>query len=286
MTEPRILVLGGYGETGRRLADLLLSRTKSRVLVRGRDAEKAKTLAEELNRRHPDERADGEALDARDGAALRRALGGVDLLVNATTAAAPIAQVAEAAIDVGVDVVDVQFAPRQWGALDRLAPRIEATGLCVVVQAGFHPGVPAALVRWAASRMDALESAWVAGLLRPQGGIPYTPAVDDLIDSFRGYEAARASRRSVGAHPALEPGGVSQGSLRLRIRVAADEPDGPGRDAPSAAARAHPAPGRLLRGRLRPCHRLDRHVADHGRAADLRGSGREADGKAPVLVDD
>jgi hypothetical protein len=69
-----------------------------------------------------------------------------------------------------------------------VSARAEAEGRCVITQAGFHPGVPAALIRWAGARME-LERAWVGGLLRPDGGLPYTPAVDDLVESFRGYRA-------------------------------------------------------------------------------------------------
>jgi len=187
MAEPRILILGGYGETGRHLADLLLARTRSSVVVCGRDGEKARALAAELNRRHGG-RTDGVAVDASDDNALRRALDGMTLLVNATTSAVPIGTITEAAIDLGADVVDLQF-PTRASDLERLAPRIEEAGRCVVTQAGFHPGVPAALVRWASLRMEVVEFAWAAGLLRPAGGIPYTPAVDDLVESFRHYTA-------------------------------------------------------------------------------------------------
>jgi saccharopine dehydrogenase-like NADP-dependent oxidoreductase len=189
MRDATILLLGGYGETGRRLARHLLERTGARLRLAGRDRTRAEALAAELNRAHPGQRASGLALDAADQAALRRALDGVNLLIVATTAPERPAELAEAALEAGSDWVDLQFAPRQAATLGSLAPRLEAAGRCFVTQGGFHPGIPAALVRWAAARARTLESATVASWLNPRGGIPYTPAVVELVEMFRDYHA-------------------------------------------------------------------------------------------------
>lgn len=124
--------------------------------------------------------------DVTEPSDLRRAIEGADVVVNATSGHLPHGGIAEAALAAGADMVDLQFPA--WDA-SALAPSAEAAQRCLVTQAGFHPGVPGALVRWAASKVDTLTSAWTAGLLRPPGGIPYTPAVDDLVESFRHYQA-------------------------------------------------------------------------------------------------
>jgi saccharopine dehydrogenase (NAD+, L-lysine-forming) len=180
-----VLVLGGYGETGSRIARLLM-RHGTAVIIAGRDRFRAEAFADELQRGSVSTRAQGIGLDARDATALRRSLEGVGLVVNATAASTvPGAAVAAAALDAGANVLDVQFPA--W-ADAAVSARAEAEGRIVITQAGFHPGVPAALIRWAGSRMD-VERAWVGGLLRPAGGLPYTPAVDDLVESFRSYRA-------------------------------------------------------------------------------------------------
>lgn len=188
-SEGSVLILGGYGETGRRIAELLARRATRPLVLAGRDPSKASSLAEDLNARFPGVSIVGARLDARDPEAVGRAMDGVALFVNATTSSVPGPAVAGAALDAGADVVDLQFPPWDVMASSGLAARAETLGRCVVTQAGFHPGVPAALVRWAAARVPELETAWVGGLLRESGGFPYTPAVDDLVLSFRGYRA-------------------------------------------------------------------------------------------------
>jgi NAD(P)-dependent dehydrogenase (short-subunit alcohol dehydrogenase family) len=185
----RVVILGGYGETGRRIARLLASRGRGPVVVAGRDLAKAEGLADALSRSVGRARIEPLEVDAADRAALASALEGAALLVNATSSAAPIGSVVGAALDAGVDVVDLQLVPGGAEALRRMSPEVEAADRCVVAQAGFHPGVPAALARWAGASMDEVDEVWSAGLLRARGGIPYTPAVDDLVELFRGYRA-------------------------------------------------------------------------------------------------
>ncbi len=48
----------------------------------------------------------------------------------------------------------------------QLAPEIEEAGLCFVTDGGFHPGVPAALVRYAAPRFDKLAQATVSSVIK------------------------------------------------------------------------------------------------------------------------
>ena len=185
----RVVILGGYGETGWRIARLLAARGHGPVVVAGRDLAKAEGLAEALSRSVRLARVEPLEVDATDRAALTSALAGAALLVNATTSAAPIGSVVGAALDAGVDVVDLQLVPRGAETLRRMSPEVAAANRCIVAQAGFHPGVPAALARWAGALMDEVDEVWSAGLLRAPAGIPYTPAVDDLVELFRGYRA-------------------------------------------------------------------------------------------------
>jgi saccharopine dehydrogenase (NAD+, L-lysine-forming) len=52
-----------------------------------------------------------------------------------------------------------------------------------VTEAGYHPGLPSAMVRYAASKLDRIESARVAGYLN-MGKLEYTEAVDELMEGF------------------------------------------------------------------------------------------------------
>ena len=60
--------------------------------------------------------------------------------------------------------------------------------LCFVTEAGYHPGLPSAMIRYAASKLDCIESARTAGYLN-MGNLQYTEAVDELMERFIHYQA-------------------------------------------------------------------------------------------------
>lgn len=163
---PTILILGGYGNAGGRLARLLLEETAARLIIAGRSETRARAFADLLNEDLPRPRAVSAGLDAADAVAVREALMGVDLLVVASSTAEHAATVARVALDARVDYVDIHYAPSQVRTLQALALEAEAAGLCFVTGGGFHPGLPAALVRHVAGSFDPLETARVAAALR------------------------------------------------------------------------------------------------------------------------
>ena len=55
-----------------------------------------------------------------------------------------------------------------------LRAKIERAGCRFVIQAGFHPGILAALVRHATQQMDAIHSAIVGSVIRDRDGVPFT----------------------------------------------------------------------------------------------------------------
>ena len=90
-----VVILGGYGETGRRVAHLLARRTRAPLVVAGRDEAKASALAEGVSASAPGERVTGLALDVCDPSALRTACEGAALVVNALSGRLPHRAIAE-----------------------------------------------------------------------------------------------------------------------------------------------------------------------------------------------
>ncbi len=160
-----ILILGGYGQTGRLLAHYLLDETDCRLVLAGRHPERGAALADALNRRATTERVTLMAADAADAAGLARAFAGVDLVLVASSTAAQCETVTRAALAAGSDLLDIQYSAAKVACLRRLAPEIARAGRCVITDGGFHPGVPAALVRYAAGRFDRLERANVGSVI-------------------------------------------------------------------------------------------------------------------------
>lgn len=180
----KILILGGYGYTGKFLAKHLLAQTDVEIIISGRNLQKAKIFADELN----DSRLSVRQVDATNYDSLKQAFQGVTLCLVAAPTTQHAEAVIRACIDAHVDYLDVQYSSRKLGALYAVEKEIQQAGLCFITEAGFHPGLPAAMIRYAATKLDVVESAFTAGYLNMQA-IPYTEAVDELMEGFIDYQA-------------------------------------------------------------------------------------------------
>ncbi len=187
---PTIVILGGYGNTGREVARLLLEHSDARLVLAGRDADKAARAAALWNGRFPGARVRGERADAADAASLAALFAGADLVVAASSSSAWVKTVAQAALQAGIDYMDPQFSRRKLAALEEMRAQIEAAGRCFITDAGFHPGLPAALVRYAARRFDQLESAGVGSVIQIDwSGLSFSPAtLDELVEELLDYQ--------------------------------------------------------------------------------------------------
>lgn len=166
MEGKKILILGGYGNTGRALARLLLKESNVRLVVAGRHLDKAEKFCDELAHAFGGGRVACLALDACDLDAMRKAFTGVDCVVMASSTTQFAHLVAQAALEAGCDYMDVQYSPRKIAFLKAIRTSIEASGCCIITDGGFHPGLPAFLVRYAAQSFDQLETARVGSVIK------------------------------------------------------------------------------------------------------------------------
>jgi Saccharopine dehydrogenase NADP binding domain len=185
----KILILGGTGYTGKPLARLLLEHSQAVLTLAARRLEKAQALADELNQHHPGGRVSALHADAADVDSLRAAFRGQDMVVVASPTTAYAANVVRAALAAGADYLDVQLGTAKFALLQSLAGEIKDAGRCFITEAGFHPGLPAALVRYAASFFDTLESATTVGYLNMGRNLPYIEAVSELVEMFKDYQS-------------------------------------------------------------------------------------------------
>lgn len=183
-SEKKILVLGGYGYTGKLLAKHLLAQTKVQIIIAGRSEEKAKSFADELN----DPRVSARQADASSFDSLTKALEDVTLCLVAAPTTHHAETVIRTCITARVDYLDIQYSTKKLKALYSVAEEIKQAGLCFVTEAGYHPGLPAALIRYAVTKLDVTESALTAGYLNMKN-LPYTEAVDELMEGFIDYQA-------------------------------------------------------------------------------------------------
>ena len=162
----KILILGGYGNTGLPIAKGLLAETDVSLVLAGRSLDKATAQAAAFNRQFGGERVSALRVDAADPASLRAAFAGVDFVVVASSTAQYVETVARAAIEARIDYLDVQVSSAKLETLQALQGEIEHAGLCFITDGGFHPGLPAALVRYAAGRFDRLDKANVGSVIK------------------------------------------------------------------------------------------------------------------------
>ena len=187
-----ILILGGYGYTGRLLARHLLEQSGARIVLAARHLEKVQAYASQLNTEFNGERVSAVRTDAADMQSLREALRDIDLLLVAAPTTQYVEIVIRTALDSGVDYLDVQLGARKLALLKSLAPDIERAGRCFITEAGFHPGLPSAMIRYAASQLDRVDTAITAAYLAYLNmgkKMPYSEAVDELMEVFRDYQA-------------------------------------------------------------------------------------------------
>lgn len=172
------LLLGGYGNAGRTIANLLLRETGVHVILAGRSEQKARDAAALLSASYGAGRVTVRQADASDASSVRNALEGASLLLAASSTIGQTALLAEAALAAHADYFDLMLSsPRKHAILDSLAPRVEQAGLCFITDGGYHPGVPAALVRYAAQQMEQLPTAVCAAVMRlPWGQYSFSEA--------------------------------------------------------------------------------------------------------------
>jgi saccharopine dehydrogenase (NAD+, L-lysine-forming) len=183
----RILLVGSTGYAGRKLANYLLTDTDATVILSGRSRAKLGELRSSLHRHDLAYRTELLELDAADLdiAALPK----FDLLVNAMANGPQNASLIQACVERRADWIDMQMTNELLEPPTELQAKIERAGCCFVIQAGFHPGVIAALVRYAAQQMDVMDSAVVGSVLRDKTGLPFTSGVTELVESFRDYKS-------------------------------------------------------------------------------------------------
>jgi saccharopine dehydrogenase-like NADP-dependent oxidoreductase len=157
MDSKKLLILGGYGSTGRPLSKLLLQESSVDLVLAGRDKQKAKDLATDLNEQFDGDRVGWKRVDASDPESLREAFSGLDMVIVASSTAEYTEQVAGAALESGIDYFDVLYSTHKLAILQDMAQQIEEADRCFITEGGFHPGLPAALIRHNAKGFDRVD---------------------------------------------------------------------------------------------------------------------------------
>lgn len=183
----KILVIGGTGYTGRLITQHLLEHSKAEITIATRHLDKAQAFADKLNKQYPDHRVNAIYVDVSQKDSLHMAFADQKMVVVAAPTTEYAENVIRTSLEMGLDYLDVQVSTQKLALLQSLAHEIEQAGLYFITEAGFHPGLPSALVRYAAAHLDSIESAITLGYLNMGKDLPYSEAVDEVVESFREY---------------------------------------------------------------------------------------------------
>ena len=155
-----ILILGGYGNAGKQIAKLLLQETDVCLVLAGRHLETAQAQAERLNQAFDGHRVVARQVDASSPPSLNASFMDVDILIVASSTTAYTQEIVEAALEAKVHYFDIQVTDsRRQEVFESLRSAIDSSGKIFITEGGFHPGVPAALVRYAATQCENLQKA-------------------------------------------------------------------------------------------------------------------------------
>ena len=140
---PDILIVGGYGEVGRRLTTLLEAREPGRVMVAGRHPEHA----DGVSARH---------IDLDDPASIERALEGVGVVVACTRQREP--HLLRAAVRRGLAYTSIAPPRLPVAETNDLREQAKETGARIVLATGLQPGISSMLARSAVNRLGGVDT--------------------------------------------------------------------------------------------------------------------------------
>lgn len=186
----RIVSLGASGHAGSRIAALLapeLSATDELVLA-GRSAPR---LAKTQTRLTSAAQVSTAIVNVEDQQGVRELVRGADLVIVTVSRPDLIGSLARIVLEAGADWLDTMLStPTKIAALRALEADITAAGRCFITDGGFHPGLAATLVRWAAARIDDLREADVTAGLRIdwQADAIDDATIEEMLTEFTDFD--------------------------------------------------------------------------------------------------
>ncbi|MBB5210626.1 saccharopine dehydrogenase NADP-binding domain-containing protein [Microbulbifer hydrolyticus] len=162
MLRKRVLILGGYGTFGSRIAEMLASETGVHIILAGHDRFKAELLANRLYQQFPDTTFEGLRLD-HESVNLTAQLRGLNLNL-VIHCAGPFQQqdyhVPNACIDNGIHYVDIADATTFVSDITTLNQRAKEAECTVISGASSLPALSSAVIQVLGepfSRIDDIE---------------------------------------------------------------------------------------------------------------------------------
>lgn len=193
----KILLLGGYGNFGKRISRALL-RHQLPIIIAGRDERKARSIAKTLHAEFPGREIRWEVIDAESG--LDRHLRRLRPVVTINSCGpfqAKKYDVAEACIANGSSYVDLADARDFVTGISSLHDRAERAGLSVISGASTVPGLSSAVIEHYRREFMSIESLrfGVSPGQRAERGLATTEAILSYVGKPLRPAGASQTRR-------------------------------------------------------------------------------------------
>lgn len=154
-----IAVFGATGYAGRCLTRLLLDDRETEVVACARDEGKLADLSSSLAGAQGTLRT--RTADVGSDRDIESIVSRADLVIGATSRSTEGYRLATAALARSTSYFGIYLSSAEkWRRLRRLHDECVERGVMLIEDGGVHPGMPAALIRWAAEDAE-LKSAWV-----------------------------------------------------------------------------------------------------------------------------
>lgn len=178
----KITVLGGAGKMGCiSVQDLALDDRADEVVIADIDTEQAQIVADYIK----SPKIKVKKIDINDSDHFVKSLEGSDVCLNATVYYTNL-PVMEACLKAGVHYVDMGGLFHTTRKQLDLSDRFEAEGISAVLGMGSAPGVPNLQARYAADRLDTIESIKIFDGIKPPppDDVRFTYAVPSIVDEM------------------------------------------------------------------------------------------------------
>lgn len=182
-----ILIVGGYGVVGRRVAALIAPQFPERVVIAGRDAALAGAFCDSLGHG-----ARSRHFDVNDPGQIQEGLRGVGTVVACVAQAQP--HLLRAAVAGGLAYTDI--APRLafWEGAEELHARARRSGARVLLGAGLSPGISNVMARKLADiagDVECIETSILLSLGDEYGANSLEHMLQSMAQPFRLFRRGR-----------------------------------------------------------------------------------------------
>ena len=178
----RIFVLGGAGKMGCIAVQVLANDDRvDEVIIADINVEQAKIVADYLD----SPKIKFQKVDINDEEGFVKALDGADACLNATVYYTNL-PVMEACLKAGVHYTDMGGLFHTTRKQLKFSERFAAAGISAVLGMGSAPGVPNIQARYAADRLDTIESIKIYDGIKPPppDDVTFTYAVPTIVDEL------------------------------------------------------------------------------------------------------